>query len=158
MVIHTGIISIKDILLYCKIYYKIILIFRLYGSYEALNGGTTCEAMEDFTGGVTEMYELFPKEKIPPNLFQIMMKAYERSSLLGCSIEPDPNVLEAQTPEGLIKGHAYSITRIKYFDIQTPRISGKILLIRVRNPWGNVAEWNGPFSDKYVILIISYFS
>ncbi|PSN50085.1 Calpain-A [Blattella germanica] len=94
----------------------------------------------EFWRGVTEMYELNQPDKVPPNLYQIMLKAYERSSLMGCSIEPDPNVLEAQTPEGLIKGHAYSITRVKYFDIQTPRSSGKIPLIRVRNPWGNEAE------------------
>lgn len=118
---------------------------KLHGSYEALKGGTTCEAMEDFTGGVTEMYEL---NQAPANLYRIMLKAYERSSLMGCSIEPDPNVLEAQTPEGLIKGHAYSITRVKYVDINTPRSSGKIPLIRIRNPWGNEAEWNGPWSDK----------
>jgi len=118
---------------------------KLHGSYEALKGGTTCEAMEDFTGGVTEMYEL---NQAPPNLYKIMLKAYERSSLMGCSIEPDPNVLEAQTPEGLIKGHAYSITKVKYVDIQTPRSSGKIPLIRIRNPWGNEAEWNGAWSDK----------
>lgn len=65
-------------------------------------------------------------------------------------LQPDPNVVEAQTPEGLIKGHAYSITKVKYVDIQTPRSSGKIPLIRIRNPWGNEAEWTGAWGDKWV--------
>ncbi|CAG9855571.1 unnamed protein product [Phyllotreta striolata] len=117
---------------------------KLNGSYEALKGGSTCEAMEDFTGGVTEMYEM---DSSPPNLFQIMLKAHERSSLMGCSIEPDPHVLEAQTPEGLVRGHAYSITKVQYIDIQTPNVAGKIPLVRMRNPWGNETEWNGAWSD-----------
>ncbi|KAB7507392.1 Calpain-A [Armadillidium nasatum] len=119
--------------------------FRLHGSYEALKGGTTCEAMEDFTGGVSEIYDL---TKAPANLFNIMLKAYERGSLMGCSVEPDPNVVEARCGNGLVRGHAYSVTRIKFCEIETPRVSGKIPLIRIRNPWGNEAEWNGPWSDQ----------
>ncbi|KAK8727151.1 hypothetical protein OTU49_009721 [Cherax quadricarinatus] len=118
---------------------------KLHGSYEALKGGTTCEAMEDFTGGVSEIYDL---TKAPPNLFNIMLKAYERGSLMGCSIEPDPNVVEARCDTGLIRGHAYSVTRIKYCEINTPRVSGKIPLVRIRNPWGNEAEWQGSWSDQ----------
>ncbi|XP_050555732.1 calpain-B isoform X7 [Spodoptera frugiperda] len=118
---------------------------KLHGSYEALKGGSTCEAMEDFTGGVTEMYDV---AELPPNFYTILLKAYERNSLSGCSIEPDPNILEAETPVGLIRGHAYSITKVKYVDIETPGRSGKIPLLRLRNPWGNEAEWNGPWSDK----------
>lgn len=57
---------------------------RIHGSYEALKGGSTCEAMEDFTGGVSEMYEL---AEPPANLFTIMLKAFQRMSLMGCSIE-----------------------------------------------------------------------
>ncbi|KFB50194.1 hypothetical protein ZHAS_00018260 [Anopheles sinensis] len=119
---------------------------KLHGSYESLRGGTTCEAMEDFTGGVAEMYDL--KDQTPPNLYEIIEKGFKRNSMFGCSIEADPNVLEAETPEGLIRGHAYSITKIQLVDIETPGRSGKIPLIRLRNPWGNEAEWNGPWSDK----------
>ncbi|XP_037087071.1 calpain-B-like isoform X2 [Pollicipes pollicipes] len=118
---------------------------KLHGSYEALKGGTTCEAMEDFSGGVTEMYDI---DKAPDNLFQILQKADERKSLMGCSIEPDPNVLEAELPNGLIRGHAYSITKVCLADIETPRVSGQIPMIRIRNPWGNEAEWKGAFSDS----------
>lgn len=117
---------------------------KLHGSYEALKGGTTCEAMEDFTGGVTELYDL---KEAPPNLYSILLKGFERNSMMACSIEPDPHVLEAETPEGLIKGHAYSITKVSLVDINTPNMSGKIPMLRLRNPWGNEAEWQGPWSD-----------
>ena len=59
--------------------------FRLNGSYEALKGGSTSEAMEDFTGGVCEFFDF--RQSIPPALFKIMLKAYDRNSLMGCSIE-----------------------------------------------------------------------
>ncbi|CAH1722868.1 unnamed protein product [Chironomus riparius] len=118
---------------------------KLHGSYEALKGGTTCEALEDFTGGVTEMYEL---KEAPSNLFHIIEKGFERNSMMGCSIEPDPNVNEAETPQGLVRGHAYSITKAQLVDIVTPNTTGKIPLLRLRNPWGNDVEWNGPWSDK----------
>lgn len=42
------------------------------------------EAMEDFTGGVTEFYEL---AEAPKELYSIMKKALERGSLMGCSID-----------------------------------------------------------------------
>ncbi|XP_065366680.1 calpain-A isoform X1 [Calliphora vicina] len=118
---------------------------KLHGSYEALKGGSTCEAMEDFTGGVTEWYDL---KEAPSNLFNILAKAGERNSMMGCSLEADPNVLEAETPEGLIRGHAYSITKVCMIDIVTPNRQGRIPMIRLRNPWGNEAEWNGPWSDS----------
>jgi calpain len=121
---------------------------KLHGSYEALKGGTTSEAMEDFTGGLTENFDLQSNE-CPPNLLQIMLKACDRSSFLGCSIEAlDSSQMESELSNGLIKGHAYSVTAVKLVQLSTSRLQGKIPLIRVRNPWGNEAEWKGAWSDK----------
>ncbi|XP_072514107.1 calpain-9 [Salminus brasiliensis] len=114
---------------------------KLNGSYEALKGGSTLEAMEDFTGGVGEMYET---KKAPADLFTILKKALDRGSMMGCSIDITSSAeSEAQTSTGLVKGHAYSITGLEEIDYR----GKKVRLIRVRNPWGQV-EWNGPWSDS----------
>lgn len=40
--------------------------------------------MEDFTGGVTEFFEI---KDAPRDMYKIMKKAIERGSLMGCSID-----------------------------------------------------------------------
>lgn len=42
------------------------------------------EAMEDFTGGVTEFYEI---TEAPKELYNIMRKALKRGSLMSCAID-----------------------------------------------------------------------
>ncbi|KAM6176578.1 calpain-9 isoform 3-T3 [Erethizon dorsatum] len=114
---------------------------KLNGSYEALKGGSTIEAMEDFTGGVAET---FHTKEAPKDFYQILEKALRRGSLLGCSIDTrNAAESEARTPFGLIKGHAYTVTGIDQVNFR----GLKIELIRVRNPWGQV-EWNGSWSDS----------
>ncbi|XP_055597690.1 calpain-B-like [Uranotaenia lowii] len=115
---------------------------KLHGSYGALNGGTAREAMQDFTGGITESYRLRAKESPPENLFEIIHTGFQRGSMFACNILPDPNIPEAHTPEGLLKGHSYSITKTHIFDPL------KCQLIRLRNPWGDGVEWNGAWSDR----------
>ncbi|CAH8843229.1 unnamed protein product [Trichobilharzia szidati] len=119
---------------------------KLCGSYEALKGGTTSEALEDFTGGIAEMFDL--KKDTRPDLLSLMLKSQELCSLMACSIQADPNQFEAKLPNGLIMGHAYSVTSVKMLDISLPDKSGKIPLVRVRNPWGDESEWKGAWSDK----------
>uniref|UniRef100_A0A3P9IGA1 Calpain 9 n=1 Tax=Oryzias latipes TaxID=8090 RepID=A0A3P9IGA1_ORYLA len=114
---------------------------KLNGSYESLKGGSTMEAMEDFTGGVGEMYET---KSAPENLFSIMKKALDRGSMMGCSIDITSSAeSEAKTSTGLVKGHAYSITGMEELQFRGQTVK----LIRVRNPWGQV-EWNGAWSDN----------
>ncbi|KAM6961354.1 calpain-3 [Aplochiton taeniatus] len=117
---------------------------KLHGSYEALKGGNTTEAMEDFTGGVTEYYEM---KEAPKELYTIMQKALERGSLMGCSIDSlVPVRFETRMTTGLVKGHAYSVTAVDECKQQEKKES-KVRLVRLRNPWGQV-EWNGPWSDN----------
>lgn len=114
---------------------------KLNGSYEALKGGSAIEAMEDFTGGVAENFQI---REAPEDFYEILEKALRRGSLLGCSIDTlNASESEARTPLGLIKGHAYTVTGLDQVNFHGQRIK----LIRVRNPWGQV-EWNGPWSDS----------
>uniref|UniRef100_G3NNN5 Calpain-3 n=1 Tax=Gasterosteus aculeatus aculeatus TaxID=481459 RepID=G3NNN5_GASAC len=107
---------------------------KLHGSYEALKGGNTTEAMEDFTGGVTEFYEL---KEAPKELYKIMKKALLRGSLMGCSIDVS-RALDMQP------GSAASLLlQCK----PSQQKDSKVRLVRLRNPWGQV-EWNGPWSDN----------
>lgn len=53
--------------------------------------------MEDFTGGVTEFYEM---KEAPKELYKIMKKALERGSLMGCSIDVSQTFLFNGDTEG----------------------------------------------------------
>uniref|UniRef100_G1NW84 Calpain catalytic domain-containing protein n=1 Tax=Myotis lucifugus TaxID=59463 RepID=G1NW84_MYOLU len=113
---------------------------RLLGSYEALAGGSTVEGFEDFTGGISEFFDL---KKPPTGLFQIIRKALRAGSLLACSIDVSAAAeVEDITCQQLVKSHAYSVTGVEEVDFR----GRPEKLIRLRNPWGE--EWTGAWSDN----------
>ena len=52
------------------------------------------EALVDFSGGCAEHYDL--KEEDSKEIYDLMMKAYEKTSMMACSMEPDPRRTEVR--------------------------------------------------------------
>ncbi|XP_075774091.1 calpain-12 isoform X2 [Pelodiscus sinensis] len=113
---------------------------KLSGSYEAMSGGYMNEAFVDFTGGVGESIPL----KLPnPQLFEIIQAALRQGALMGTHIQVSRlEDSEGKTPEGLVQGHAYSVTGVHTLEGDGRRLK----LLRLRNPWGE-KEWTGRWSD-----------
>ncbi|XP_053328617.1 calpain-6 [Spea bombifrons] len=129
---------------------------KLAGSYEALDGGSTADAIVDFTGAVAESFHL-TKGHYRSNLIQQtrlfadMLKAQRTGGLISCYIKPSSSSdMETVTLMGLVKGHAYSVIEIKKVPLgQKPLCCGKrnkLFMVRMRNPWGS-KEWRGAWSD-----------
>lgn len=122
---------------------------KLYGSYEALKGGWMSDSLTDLTGGVSEVYVLRGKRaNYPPNLVNIVLKALEHHALIGSGIDDVEGAgPESLLPNGLVTGHAYSVTNIKKIFLMSDRGREPVFLIRIRNPHGDYKEWNGLWRD-----------
>ncbi|XP_067884711.1 calpain-14-like [Heterodontus francisci] len=115
---------------------------KLYGSYGDLHMGQISEAMVDFTGGIKSVISL---KNPPSDLWSRLIRAVKLKSFMGCntrSVKSGEQVLS----NGLVLTHAYSVTGVEEV-LYKNRMEQ---LIRVRNPWGNKTEWNGPWSDRSV--------
>ena len=91
---------------------------KIHGSYKALEGGTTAEAMVDFTGGCSENYKLNDRNQWI-NIYEALLKGWRKNSLMSCHLLEDPETKEAKTKMGLIRGHAYSITKVLKAKVDT---------------------------------------
>lgn len=131
---------------------------KLYGSYEALEGGNLSDALVDLTSGVSAHLDLtiggyvddFEKRK---QLFKMMTKEMSEHSLMCCAITPHSHEeSEMRTSVGLVKGHAYGVTACRKINIGDTGLfsifkgAQKVRMVRLKNPWGE-REWNGAFSD-----------
>ncbi|XP_069798819.1 calpain-6 isoform X2 [Dendropsophus ebraccatus] len=130
---------------------------KLAGSYEALDGGSTADAIVDFTGAVAESIDLSDTKykaniTAQTNLFEDLLKVYKRGGLICCHLkDASSRDMQAVNPMGLIKGHAYSVTGIKKVTLGEKTLcfgkTTKLFMIRMRNPWGH-REWKGTWNDE----------
>ena len=56
---------------------------RIYGSYEAIEGGSNCDSLTDFTGGLVEQYFM---DRAPKDLERLLTNASNRKSVMLASI------------------------------------------------------------------------
>ncbi|KAF0044605.1 hypothetical protein F2P81_003763 [Scophthalmus maximus] len=113
---------------------------KVCGSYSDMRSGTPAEAMMDFTGGVHLGINLADP---PPDLWELMFRAGNSVTLMGCGTPQGETSANTVLSNGLVQGHAYTITGVK----QTTSRGKLVHLVRFWNPWGK-GEWKGDWSDK----------
>lgn len=127
---------------------------KLNGSYEALNVGLVGDAMDDLTGGLTESYTLPSAEEQgaqpPPDLDDILIKAFDRRSLLTARIKtkgaPGPGFI---IPAGFVPGQAFGLTDCRKLRLTDTAGSRLVRLVRLRNLWPSVrVGWSGAWSES----------
>ncbi|XP_037782723.1 LOW QUALITY PROTEIN: calpain-A-like [Penaeus monodon] len=116
---------------------------KLHGTYEALEGGQSMDAMVDLTGGLAERYDMEDTENLK-KLYTHLLKSSRNGAFITCSRKGDWRNATKADEHGLVEGHAYTVSgvaRVKHEE------HGPVNLIRVRNPWASGDEWNGKWSD-----------
>jgi len=140
---------------------------KLYGCYEALEQGTTDEALATLTGYPCERIETRTARRAnrgssaaaevvsaqraarnvtdPEMLWARLLSFHEAGFLMSASVGTDDEAERAATEAmGLLADHAYSLLSV--VTVPTPR--GDVArLVRLRNPWGKL-EWRGDWSDS----------
>ncbi|KAF3844460.1 hypothetical protein F7725_007623 [Dissostichus mawsoni] len=116
---------------------------KVCGSYSDMNAGTTAEALVDFTGGVHMCIDL---TESPPTLWELMGRAGQSKSLMGCGTPQGATSANTVLPNGIVQGHAYTVTGVK----QILSRGQPVNLVRLWNPWGQ-QEWIGDWSDKMTL-------
>lgn len=117
---------------------------KAHGSYSALSGGQTGEAIEDLTGGVTtEVYttNILNKDKFWYDELRKIGSEFVFSAAVASYREwraPGNSSTRVERRQGIVSQHAYAI-------LDTYEGHGQ-RLVKMRNPWGST-EWNGPWSD-----------
>ncbi|KJE95841.1 hypothetical protein CAOG_06245 [Capsaspora owczarzaki ATCC 30864] len=128
---------------------------KLHGSYEAIGGGRTEDALSYLSGGYATCSSLEDKDN-GGNLYSRLYNNHHLNGKdMGVFISTsgvdenvskkggldDPTKMSGQDKSsgGLVSGHAYSLLDVAEVDGHQ--------LVRLRNPWGSY-EWDGDWGDK----------
>ena len=92
---------------------------KLYGCYENLDGGSIAEALIDMSGGIEESFDIknMQNTKQKDEIWDVLVKSRQHKSMIGTSIAPNPRIREAKLSNGLVMGHAYTVTKIALLEI-----------------------------------------
>nr|XP_019952908.1 PREDICTED: calpain-1 catalytic subunit-like [Paralichthys olivaceus] len=117
---------------------------KVCGSYDDMNFGLPSEAFKDFSGGVSKTYKLgdFHHEGHDEELWLSLSRATGCRSMICCGT-PRLDMVNTVAENGLVVGHAYSVTGVTEVDY----FGSKVKLVRLMNPWGE-QEWIGKWSDR----------
>ncbi|XP_055880673.1 calpain-2 catalytic subunit-like isoform X1 [Biomphalaria glabrata] len=114
---------------------------KLHGCYEALGGGITKDAFVDLTGGVAERYEL---NEYSPMIYKLIYRANKAGGFVACSRKGDWRLSNVADANGLVPGHAYTITDA----VMLAHKMGYEKLLCIKNPWGDGTKWKGSWNEK----------
>jgi len=113
---------------------------KLYGSYQAIEGGHMYDALSDLTGVPCESVQLDEMNFDSDLAFARLVSFQKSGFLLGASCGNSAAERELFKKVGLQKDHAYAILDIRL-------CAGGLKLVKLRNPWGKF-EWKGAWSDN----------
>ncbi|KAF8889514.1 hypothetical protein CPB84DRAFT_1711621 [Gymnopilus junonius] len=113
---------------------------KAHGDYASVMYGRTCDAIEDMTGGVSNL--ILTKDIFNPDTFweEELLKA-NHDRLFGCwfkGLDGNRSGVKNATVDGLVGNLSHSVVR-------AVEIRGKKFVV-LRDPWGD-AGWEGHWSD-----------
>ena len=102
--------------------------------------------MVDLTGGLAERYAL--NNVSETELYDYIRRSFSANAFITCSRRGDWRQAHASDVNGLVQGHAYTITGVYRLYLKEVLCH----LVRVRNPWGDNNEWKGDCNFKRLKL------
>ena len=124
---------------------------KMVGSYEAMQGGTVTQGLEDFTGGIGYKFDLEKREKewVPPKgsepdkLWHELLEKMMTEHVVGCANNTKGQDRPQSTKKGILLNRAYAVVTAGEFE------DYRLHKLRIPlNEDGSAKEWTGRWSDN----------